>query len=93
VVVAGENVTITQGGAQAVISGGMLQMEQAGSGFAIARRIRIGRGGIAIFALSGSVEVADGGRVVFGRPFSMAVLGGLVGLVGFTAILRRIRRR
>jgi hypothetical protein len=31
--------------------------------------------------------------VIFGRPFSIAVLGSLLGLVGITAILRRVRRR
>jgi hypothetical protein len=92
VVVAGENVTLTRGGAQAVISGGLVQMEQAGSGFAIGRRIRIGRGGLAIFALGGKIEVADGGRIMVGRSLSMAVLGGLVAMVGLLAMLGRRRR-
>jgi hypothetical protein len=92
VVVAGENATLTQGGAQAVISGGLVQMEQAGSGFAIGRRIRIGKGGLAIFALGGRIEVAEGGRIMVGRTLSMAVLGGLVALVGLVAMLGRRRR-
>lgn len=95
VVVAGENVTITQGGAQAVVSGGLVQMEQAGSGLAIGRRIRIGKGGVAVFALGGHIEVAEGGRVMMGRPLSAAVLGGLVAVVALLGALgvRRRRRR
>jgi hypothetical protein len=93
VIVAGENVTLTQGGAQAVVSGGLVQMEQAGSGFAIGRRIRIGKGGLAIFALGGEIEVAEGGRVMIGRPLSAAVLGGLVALVALLGALGMRRRR
>ncbi len=92
VVVAGESITLTQGGAQAVVAGGLVQMEQAGSGFAIGRRIRIGKGGLAIFALGGQIEVAEGGRVMVGRTLSMAVLGGFVALIGLIAVISRRSR-
>jgi nitric oxide reductase activation protein len=65
-------------------------MEQAGSGFAIARRIRIGHSGMTVFAVTPQLEVQEGGRVVFGRSASFAVVGGVAALAALlVALLRR----
>jgi hypothetical protein len=90
IIVAGGDTHIRQGGAQAVLSAGGITMEQAGSGFAIARRIRIGHGGMTIFAITPKLEAADGARVVVGPAGSLALLAGILALVA-TAILRRRR--
>lgn len=90
VIVAGGDASITQGGAQAILSGGSVTMENGGSGFAIARRIRI-RNGLTIFALTPRLEVEEGGKVVFGRSASMAIVGGLIGLAALLVALLRGR--
>jgi hypothetical protein len=76
-----------------VISAGSTSMEQAGSGFAIAGRIRVAKDGLAIFAVTPNLEVHEGGRVVFGRIASFAVLGGIAALVTALVVLVRGRRR
>jgi hypothetical protein len=90
VIVAGGDTSISKGGAQAVISAGGVTMESAGSGVAIGRRIRIGRNGLAVFALAPQLEVQEGGRVIFGRAASFAIVGGFAALGALlVALLRR----
>jgi hypothetical protein len=93
VIVAGGDTSITQGGAQAIVSAGGVMMERSGSGFAIGRRIRIGHNGLAIFAVTPNLEVQEGGRVVFGRGASFAILGGMMGVALLMVGLLRGRRR
>lgn len=92
-IVAGGDASIAQGGAQAIVSAGSISMESAGSGFAIARRIRIGPRGLTIFSVTPKLEVQEGGRVVFGRVASAAVLGGVAAAVALVAVLVGRRRR
>jgi hypothetical protein len=91
-VVAGGDTSISKGGAQAVISAGSVMMESAGSGIAVARRIRIGRNGMTVFALTPQLDVQEGGRVIFGRSAAFAMLGGFAGLGLLLAGLLRRRR-
>ncbi len=91
-IVAGGDASISKGGAQAVISAGSVMMERAGSGIAVARRIRVGRSGMTVFALTPQLEVQDGGRVIFGRSAAFAMLGGFAGLGLLLVGLLRGRR-
>ena len=93
IVLTGGGVSIRQGGAQAIVSAGDVRLEQAGSGFAIARRITIGPKALTIFSVTPELQVQEGGRVVFGRGSSLAILGGVVGLIGLVAVLARRRVR
>jgi hypothetical protein len=68
-------------------------MEQAGSGFAIARRIRVGHSGTTVFALTPQLEVQEGGRVIFGRSASLAIVGGVAALAALLVALLRGRGR
>jgi hypothetical protein len=66
-------------------------MESSGSGVAVARRTRVAHGGVAIFAVTPHLEVQEGGRVLFGRAASMAVLGGISSLVALLIFSARRR--
>jgi hypothetical protein len=90
-IVAGGDAHVAQGGAQAIISAGSISMESAGSGFAIGRRIRIGPRGLAVFAIAPRLDVHEGGRVIFGRLASFALLGGIAGAIGLVVL--QLRRR
>ena len=93
IIVAGGDTSLRQGGAQAIVSAGSVTMEQSGSGFAIARRIRIGPSGTALLALTPRLEVQDGGRVIFGRSASLAIVGGVAAIVVTLVTLLRQRAR
>jgi hypothetical protein len=84
---------VRQGGAQAIVSAGSVTMEQAGSGFAIARRIRVGHSGTVVFALTPQLEVQEGGRVILGRSASFAIVGGVAALAALLVALLRGRLR
>jgi hypothetical protein len=91
-IVAGGAASIRQGGAQAIVANGDVSMEQAGSGIAIGRRISIGPSGMTVLALAPSLEVHDGGKVIFGRSASLAILGGFAALAALLVGLLRGRR-
>ena len=93
VIVSGGDTTIEKGGAQAIVSAGTINMESAGSALAVARRIRVGHGGLAGRALTPHLEVAEGGRVVFGRSAALALVGGFVSLAALLVYLLRSRVR
>lgn len=90
-IMAGGDAHISQGGAQAILSAGSITMESAGSGFAVARRIRVAHGGTVVFAITPNLEVQEGGRVLFGRGASIALLGGMTGLLAL--VVFALRRR
>jgi hypothetical protein len=48
-------------------------------------------GGTAIFAIAPSLEVQEGGRVVFGRLASLAVLAGASTVTALAIVLARRR--
>jgi len=89
--VSGGDTHLANGGAAAVLSAGSVTMEQSGSGVAIARRIRVAHGGLAVFAVTPHLEVQEGGRVLFGRAASIAVMGGILSLIALWAF--SLRRR
>ena len=66
-------------------------MERSGSGVAVARRIRVAHGGVTIFAVTPHLEVQEGGRVLFGRVASIAILAGISSLIALAAFAARRR--
>jgi hypothetical protein len=90
-ILAGGDAHIERAGAQAIVSAGSITMESSGSGFAVARRIRVAHGGMAVFALTPDLEVNEGGRVIFGRVASIAIVGALWSTAALLAYL--VRRR
>jgi hypothetical protein len=94
-IVSGGDTHLSKGGAQAIFSAGSVTMESAGAGFAVGGRIRVAHGGTAVFAITPTLEIQEGGRVVFGRAASFAVLGGISTLVALAVYLvrRQLPRR
>ena len=88
-VLAAGDVNIRRGGAGTMVALGRVGMEQSGAGFLVARDATVGRGGVAILALTPRLAVAEGGRV-FGTH--TAVVAAFAG-VGIGLIVGRLLRR
>jgi hypothetical protein len=82
--------TITQGGAQTILTTGAVTVRQGGSGIALARSITVDNG-LVIFGITPRLEIANGGRVVFGPAAALAIVGAVAGLAAIAAVLRATR--
>jgi hypothetical protein len=82
-ILAGGDASLRQSGAGMVFSLGDVNVEQGGACFVAARRATVGRGGLALLAITPRLEVAEGGRVL-GRP-AIALAALVAASLGFAA--------
>jgi hypothetical protein len=74
------DVSIDKGGAQWVVAAGDVTIDRGGAGAVVAPNVRVERGLLGV-ALGWHVDVADGGRVLFG-PKAAAAFGLAAGVAG-----------
>ena len=73
-------VSIQQGGAGTLVSLGPVSIQQGGAVMALARNVEVGQGSFVALALTPSMDVKEGGRVLAG-PREAAIVGAVAGLV------------
>jgi len=88
-ILAGGDVSIQQGGAGTLVSLGSVSIQQGGAVLALARRVEVGDGSFIGLALTPSLTVQPGGRVLLGLR-EAAIVGAVAGLVigGIAAAVR-----